>query len=287
MTQKQLYVSTACIKKKEQLLGRIFRYQNAGIHHIELGASVILKDNFDPLRLPNQNTSYLIHNYFPPPEKSFVLNLASDNKEIRNLSIRLVKRALEISSQIGANRYSVHAGFVTDPIGFGSSSFIFPNPESESDVIEARNRFYKSLSEILKVCRKLQIKLLVENNVCTKELMGKLLLLTAADVEDMFRNIQDENLGILIDTGHLKVTSNTLDFDPANFVERIGQYIGLIHLHDNDGYEDQHLPLKENNWMFDILRMPIFSFVPIVVEAQFISVNDIASYLKWLDLELN
>jgi sugar phosphate isomerase/epimerase len=57
------------------------------------------------------NLTYRCHNYFPPPPKSFVLNLASLDDDIFQMSMDHAKKALELSESLGADKYGLHAGF--------------------------------------------------------------------------------------------------------------------------------------------------------------------------------
>jgi len=48
--------------------------------------------------------NYLIHNYFPPPSKPFVLNLASLDDKLYKQSIDLCINAIKLSKNLGGNR---------------------------------------------------------------------------------------------------------------------------------------------------------------------------------------
>jgi sugar phosphate isomerase/epimerase len=51
-----------------------------------------------------------------------------------------------------------------------------------------------------------------------------------------------ENVGITLDTGH----ANTIG-SPVNFYDRVRDKVWNIHMHDNSGEKDDHLPLGEGN----------------------------------------
>ncbi|MFN6038013.1 MAG: GNAT family N-acetyltransferase, partial [Bacteroidota bacterium] len=55
------------------------------------------------------------HNYFPAPAVPFVLNLASNNEEIRKKSIEHCINGIRLSYKSGAKFFSAHAGFCIDP----------------------------------------------------------------------------------------------------------------------------------------------------------------------------
>ena len=59
---------------------------NAGIRNIELSGGLYNKKTVSSLIKTSDRANLQIHNYFPPPEIPFVLNLASTNKTtIENL----------------------------------------------------------------------------------------------------------------------------------------------------------------------------------------------------------
>ena len=44
--------------------------------------------------------NFLIHNYFPPPKKNFILNLGSTNENIRLQSVNLCKGAINLCKNL-------------------------------------------------------------------------------------------------------------------------------------------------------------------------------------------
>ena len=125
-----------------------------------------------------------------------MLNLASGDDGIRQRSLELVFRALALTARLGAPFYSVHAGFITDPTSFGKTSFVFPMPASPDDTQFALHRFTTALEMAVDRAQHLGVQLLVENNVCSRELSGKLLLLTADEllecIEQHHRRVGDD-----------------------------------------------------------------------------------------------
>lgn len=285
MTTHSIFASTACLPNTEPLESRVALYRSHGLQAIELGARVAVhKDSLT--QVANTDCSFLIHNYFPPPVKPFVLNLASNDQTVRERSLFLISEALTLSKRLGAPFYSVHAGFITDPIGFGTTSFIFPMPESPDEGRYALERFIEALKIVLEKANRLGLRILVENNVCTPELRGKLLLQTADEFAELFGAISDPHLGILLDTGHLNVTAHTLDFDRLAFIEQVAPYTRAFHVHDNDGSADTHQPIQPDSWALHVLSRPELASLPIVVEAKFDGVNELRQHVDWLKKEL-
>ena len=92
-----IYISSACIKS-DKISESISILAESGFRKIELsGGTKYYKDYEKDLVFLQQkyNLNYLVHNYFPPPEEPFVLNLASTNDHIYHSSIELYKKAID------------------------------------------------------------------------------------------------------------------------------------------------------------------------------------------------
>lgn len=277
-----LFVSTACLPENENYWLAVKRYTDHGIINIELGSSHQYNGNNDISRLYEMPNKFLIHNYFPPSPESFVLNLASHNPNIRQQSIKHIKNAITLSAALNAPFYSFHAGFITDPHGFGTTSYLFPAPESESEAEQALSLFVEALEEVGQYAQTRGIHLLVENNVCTEDLKGKLLLQTADEFLTLFQRLSIPNIGILLDFGHLNVTAHTLNFDRMTFIDRLAPNIKAFHIHDNDGTSDAHEPITPKGWVDTIISDAAFANIPAVLEAKFNDIVALKQHLDWL-----
>jgi len=167
---KKLYVSTACIPDNSNFIEVIDKYIEAGITNIEIGSSHQFFEKDQVEKLFNYHCNFLLHNYFPPKEKPFVLNLASEDTTIQRMSFNLVKEAINLSAKLGSPFFSFHAGFIKDPIGFGETSFLFPPIKSKVDENNAFDRFLVNAENLTNYASNLGLTLLIENNVCTEEL---------------------------------------------------------------------------------------------------------------------
>ena len=280
-----IFVSTACLSELQSIDSRVTLYKRHGLDAIELGAG-ISSNEIMPSQISKMECQFLVHNYFPPPLDQFVLNLASSNTNILQRSMDFVSEAIALTASLNAQFYSVHAGFIADPISFENNSFVFPTPTSSDSYRCALSRFIAALEVEIDYAEHFGVGLLVENNLCTIELHGKLLLQTASEFLELFGKIKSKNLGILLDTGHLNVTAHTFGFNPMSFVDQVAPYIRAFHVHDNDGIADTHQPIQLDSWVLDMLRQPKFAGLPIVVEAKFKNVYDLCEHVNWLRLEL-
>ena len=179
-----------------------------------------------------------------------MINLASNNFEVLEKSIAQVKRSILISSEVGAKVFAVHAGFLVDlhPSELGEKI----NTKISQSKEEALNIFQKSIRECAKYARSLNVKLLIENNVLTVEnyladSQNPLLLTEPKEIRD-FMESNSEYVGILLDTGHLNVSAQTLGFDRINALLDLQEFVGGYQLSSNDGFSDQHLTFGEAEW---------------------------------------
>lgn len=286
MNTQRIFVSTVCLPGMQHIESRLSIYRDYGLSSIELGAGVFLEDDSTLSRLPQMDSKFLIHNYFPPPLESFVLNLASVDAGILRRSIEFVCHAIELCARLGIPFYSVHAGFITDPTGLGPNSFIFPMPDSPDQGKKALDRFISSIEICVTHARRFGIQVLVENNVCSPESRGKLLLQTADEFMSVFRVLSSPYLGLLLDTGHLKVSARTFGFDKVAFVNDLASFVRALHIHDNDGTTDTHLPIQAGSWVLDILRKAEFTGLPVIIEAKFRHVKSLRQHVDWLKREV-
>ena len=66
-----------------------------------------------------------------------------------------------------------------------------------------------------------------------------------------------QGVGLLLDLGHLNISSNILGFNRNSFIDKYFTHFGdrvEIHLSENGGVKDDHLALKKNSWQLDVIR---------------------------------
>ncbi len=237
-----------------------------------------LKDLFLAAKLPR-----LIHNYFPPPQIPFVLNLASDDNQIRRRTIEHCKQGLELAKKSRGSFYSAHAGFCIDPL---------PNelgkPLAKREVKNREKNwklFLESLKELLKSSKELGISFLAENNVLAQfNLMNGVNPLFCCDPREMVKlidEINDPYLGILLDTGHLKVSAQTLGFDLDVAVKSIAPFIRCVHHSDNDGNSDINDKLDQKYWF--LKHMVDFKNATHVIEVKNLNEEAIKNHILLLE----
>jgi sugar phosphate isomerase/epimerase len=249
-----IYVSSASVKNG--LISESVReLAEANFSNIELTGGTQYYEHFarDLFQLKDTySLNFLCHNYFPPPKNPFVLNLASLNNQVHNSSMDHLKRAIEFSTQLGASRFAFHAGFFVDipisQIGAGITESKLFDPQKAVD------RFCESYIHLDKFSG--QLNLYIENNVISARNYHcyngvNPFMLTNVQQYNELKGVIDFNL--LLDVGHLKVSSNALSLDFEEQCKKLICLTDYIHLSDNDALEDKNNEIKESSDLLAIV----------------------------------
>ena len=216
---------------------------SGNIEHIPYENLVrLLKDNMSRKKI-------YIHNYFPIPSQTFVLNLA--HPETIEKSIKFCRKTIDLCSELGIELYSVHAGmaFNPDAKSLGKKQSFYPAICFD----KSRDLLIESFTHIADYAANRGVRLLLENNVVTKYNCkdGVNKRYHFADLEEtqkLLALFSHPNIGVLLDLGHLKVSAKTLGFDPLSFIRLVKDKIEAVHLSENNGKEDQNLPVSKDAW---------------------------------------
>lgn len=246
------YISTGAFKTRS-VSEIIAQALASGLHHIELASGTAwVSDMLDVVRKTSGlSISYLVHNYFPPHENPFVLNLGAADETTLRRSQEHCRRAVDLCYEFNAPFFSVHAGFAFagKPGDLGKDVTRLPRISLD----QAHEIFVKSLRDLCAYAAAKHVRIAVENNVLHpfNLVAGKNRLGLCATAEDMLQTYADvgaANLAFLIDVGHLKVTAKSLHFDRETFLDKVGPYVAAFHLSDNDGTADQNRPFGDEAW---------------------------------------
>lgn len=244
--QNLLYISTSCIKNRTIIetveeLSRI-------TPNIELsGGSEYDPDLLDRLNKTKKekNINFLIHSYFPPPEDHFILNFADRSEKTR----QFVKETMGYAKSLDIAYYSIHAGFkktytFAKELLFDAGD---KNPFVLEDIEKNIDWFTKEFSD-----KKIALENLYPNN-SNKECCFMMHIDEIVWMLDKYSNIY-----LLLDLGHLKISSRSFGFNYLDAVEllfnKYSQKILEIHLSENDGIQDDHFIVHSDSIQYMILR---------------------------------
>ena len=134
-------------------------------------------------------------------------------------------KALVMAKHLGAKYMAVHPLM---PYGVNS-------PENPEEVYNINKRYYEALA---KVGAGLGV------TVCLENMPFEDFPLSSTDkILSLLRDINHTNLKFCFDTGHANILGESL----GESVRKAGELLKIIHVHDNDGIHDAHLPPYEGN----------------------------------------
>ena len=230
-----------------------------GIHHIELSGGSYCPDQISLLIGDSHNANYVPHNYFPPPPVPFVVNLASTDPVISKLSFDHISNSIQLSSSLGSRYYSFHAGFLIDPLPSELGKQL--RTRELADRSFGQQIFLDRLHQLSHIASDHNVHLLVENNVLSHRVYETFrtnpLLMVDPDETLYIAEHLPDNVSLLIDVAHLKVSARSLSFDCSSFLSTLNPYISAFHLSDNDGFSDTNSPFTEDSWFWPYLKSSV------------------------------
>ena len=273
----RLFVSTTFIEDNSKLKSALDKCRNMKIKSIEIGSNHIYEKDYDYIL--DYEFEIIVHNYFPVPKDSFVINISSTDEDIRKKSIEKVKSSIKFCKDIGSQLYTFHPGFLTDPIGSNKNknNYDFQWNDSHlnnSNYITSENLMYESLDEIINFSKKCRVNVSVETEGSLHK-KNHLLMQTPQEYEKLMKRYKSSDLGINLNIGHLNLASKAFCFSKFEFVDLIKSHIVAMELSHNNGNEDQHLPLKEDGWYWPIITSKKFDKIPKILEFRNSSKEDI------------
>ena len=162
-------------------------------------------------------------------------SLASINPGIWRESVRQYLAAVELAHDVGATVLVVHPGDLRDPrfaAGFTRLS-------------------EEALGRLARRAEELGVTLAVEN--CGPYHAG--VDRTADHLAALIASVGSSRLKACLDVGHGAVNKNTVEL-----VRLLGKAIVHLHVHDNHGQRDEHLPMGRGTIDFSVLRPLLANF---------------------------
>ena len=110
-----------------------------------------------------------------------------------------------------------------------------------------------------------------------------LIMQKPAEYKKLFNYFKPYELGINLNFGHLNLASRAFGFSRNNFVKLLKNYIVAFEISHNNRVEDQHLPIKPNQWYLKILNDKKFINLKKILEFRNTSLKNIKSSIKILN----
>tara|TARA_B100000579_G_C22834954_1_gene858166 strand:- start:1157 stop:2023 length:867 start_codon:yes stop_codon:yes gene_type:complete len=234
----------------------------AGIENIELSGGTHFsnyRQELELLKIKYPSASFQVHNYFPPPSTPFVFNLASLNEEIASRSLTHVDNSMKLSLLLERPIYSFHAGFLIDPKVTELGKTIKNKTLFDRDT--ALNKFISRVNLIANKAKEYGISLLIENNVLSSNNLKQFgtdpfLMTTHEECIDVMEKTSN-NVNLLIDVAHLKVSAKSLGFSKMEFLEKVNPWIHAYHFSDNDGQRDTNNCIAKDSWFWKYIKLDL------------------------------
>lgn len=157
-------------------------------------------------------------------------NLTSENYFVRRGAMESVRRAIVLAAGLRAKHVVVHPGFCM--------SGCFSRETAQKRAAEAVN-------ELADFNRDYGMRLLFEN------VGGSATSLFTQEEFVRFSSGLPSGAGCLVDIGH----AHWNGWDIPRLISEVGSRLFAVHLHDNDGTGDQHLPMRRGTVDWE----PVFS----------------------------
>ena len=262
----QLFLSTTFYGIERTNLADILPVINKfDLDGIELGSTHNYSQDLVNIVKNEYNGRIVTHNFFPPSKNSsFVVNLASENIEVRENSIAHATHCIIEAAKLGAEIYTVHPGFLANPMTsdakLGNYDFDFSDEKIDRHI--AFNFMIHSITKLRKIAIKYGVKLAIETEgSLTKP--GVLLMETLSEYDLLF-SIFPEDIYLNINLAHSRFAAEAHDFSLREFINRFYEKIVLVEVSHNDGIIDQHSPLVKGSFVFDYFD--ILPDVPYILE---------------------
>lgn len=279
----QLFVSTTWHGTHDtDLVAALEGVAGLDIDGVELGSTHCWRADLGQLVRDKSVGAILTHNYFPPARETLILNLASPDPDHRRASIDHAKVCIAFAAQIGAELYTVHPGFLNEPLAAhaarGPANYDFAFARESACYEAAFERMADALGDLVAAARRHGVRLAIETEGSLTS-RGVLLMERPEEFERLFRHLPD-GLWINFNLAHSALAAKSYEFSLANFIERFGGRFAAVEISHNDGERDEHRPLTADSWVFDWL--PRLPDVPWILEFRNTARQEIAASVSRL-----
>lgn len=275
-----IFVSTTYFGDNSKVQDALKELYSLGIKKIELGS------NHSPVREKeilqnNRGKEYIVHNYFPPKEKDFILNIASSSPLIREKSIKFIKNTIKWCQKNHIKYYTIHPGFFAEaisPQGYKGENrnfdlkFSTPINRDRQKTIDETSKVIKELYQFTDA----KLQLLIENQG-TQTSKGVTIFDSIEELEYLKKSV-GAKLKFNFNLAHATLSGINLE-KKINFQFA---YVSspFFEVSETTGIYDSHLPVYPAKGIIGNLlsaKKTFFKKRNIILEYRNISANDLKS----------
>ena len=178
--------------------------------------------------------AYSFHAPFAPE-----IDISSPDEVRRANAMQEILVAVEAAAILGVHYFVIHPGPENADI-----------PSREERLIRIEN-VVSVLNQVTTRCGELGIRCVLENK------LPHLLFGNSNDIVWILSALETTQVGACMDTGHAFLAG-----DLNNLVYKLGPYLRMLHVHDNSGHSDEHLPPGQGaiNWQAFLLDLVQIDF---------------------------
>lgn len=276
---QDIYISTTYAKDGTSVAKVLEECAKANITNVELGSNHCFEKDYG--YITDYAFNFLVHNYFPVPEQSIVVNIASDDPQIVDLSIEHIRKSIDYTASIGGHLYTFHPGFLMDPLSANQSdeNYDFVFAEDSAGSASYQRAWDRMMASVETICayagsKKVNIAIESEGSVTKKHL---LLMQKPEEYAQFYRYFSKSDIGVNLNLGHLNLVATAFDLSRDELVEYLAPYVVAMELSHNDGVEDQHLPLEKEGWYWEYIVQERFAGCPKILEFRNSSIGSIST----------
>lgn len=193
--------------------------EHSGVKYWEICDEDYLALNMKRIQILNElkasfGLEYVVHAPFGD------LNIASLNPFFRRFMLKRLTRSLNFARLLGVRLWVFHPG------AHSGLSILHPGKDLKVNLASVRN--------LLSIADDLGVSLSIEN----MPEPSTMILKRVKDFEEFYREMGEENIRIAFDVGHANTVGQV-----QGFLDRWGDKIMHVHVHDNCGALDEHLPI--------------------------------------------
>jgi sugar phosphate isomerase/epimerase len=241
-----VYVSTTYFGDGSKVQDALEDLEKLKIKNIELGSNHA-SSNLNKLKLSKVN-NYIVHNYFPPQEKDFILNIASDSSKVRKKSIRFIQNTINWCQKKGIKYYTIHPGFFAEAISQLGHSGKNRNFDLKFLTSSPKNR-KQTLEETIKVITDLyrlsndKVQLLIENQ--GSQTSKNVTIFDSIEELQLLKKAVGERLKFNFNLAH--ATLSGTDLNESKVFQYVFKNSPFFEVSEIKGIYDSHLPLRPDN----------------------------------------
>lgn len=215
----------------------IEKASSQGMTHIEinLSNSVVTLDEFDSKKIELLKSLSNKHNVSLSFHVPYHINISEILIPIRNSSLQYLYNCIDVAAKLNVTHITLHLG----------SFYWFPVEKWKRK--RALHRFISSIREVIPVCEEKELTIALENVVPIPtgsefHFLGD----NINDFEYVFSEVKSSRLKFCLDTGHANMAEGVI-----KYLESFSEKLCSIHYHDNNGNNDEHLPVGEGRVPWD------------------------------------